>query len=839
MGGYAFRSIRMQLIAVGLIPSAIAIVLTLDMLLAYTALEQRVVVAGTIAGCLVTVGLTFGLGVRLARRMRDDEAAEIDQAFAALSLAARKRESDLARYHLLSETAQDGIVFVHDVSDEIVEVNAAAAQMFGYLREEMIGMPASRLRGAGQAAFQGEGFIIRSDGARVPVEVRTALSNVDAIPLRLSIVRDISERRRNEEVVRNALSQAVDASRVKSEFVSTMSHELRTPMNAVIGMSELLLETPLSPEQEEYVRVLRSSGQSLLAIINDILDFSKIEAGRMELSFDEFRLMTVVEDVGGIVGSAARAKSLELMTFVDPRIPATLLGDGDRLRQILVNLVSNAVKFTELGAVKVWAELVRWEGDEVTISFEVRDTGIGMTSAELQRLFEAFRQADGSKARRFGGAGLGLVISQRLVRLMGGEIRAESTQGAGSRFYFDLKFRPGTSKESARPRSLDELSVLVADDDFSACSILSRYLTSWKIEHHCVSNQAAALESIREAHERQRPFSCVLIDLRLGNDDGFELGRILREEFPERCPALVMITAHDAPDQGRRAIMAGFVAYLLKPIRQSQLFDVLAGIASGEAGRPIGAAQSAQTPHGEEAEDVHILVAEDNEVNQALATRQLRVLGYQNVTIAKDGEEALAVLASARVDLIFMDVHMPNLDGFQTTRYIRQSESTGVRVPIVAMTANALEQDRDECLAAGMDDHIGKPVTLATLREKIANWLPAGTPARAMPILDRARLLDLFGGDTRAAREVLMLSASSLGELVEQLALASGVQASDIAHNIKGAAANIGAAELSECARVIEMACKSTGSPPAAEIDELRAVYQRFCQAVGEMEGLT
>ncbi len=821
--------------------------------LALLQIAYRSVFVFTILACIITLALTAGLGLRLTRRMNyvvqragsyaesgmtlppvdgDDEIATIDRAFSNLIEAVERRESLLKRYQLLAETADDAILFVDDRTDRIVDCNSAAARMFGYLREELIGIPASTIRGP-RPILYGEGAGTRSDGTKIPIEVRTALSKGNVATMHIAIVRDITERRHTEVALRNALAQAVEASRMKSEFVSTMSHEIRTPMNAVIGMSELLLETPLTPEQEEYVRVLRSSGQSLLSVINDILDFSKIEAGRMELSYEDFSLLSVVEDSAWIAANAARQKQIELMMFVDPNIPDPLLGDRDRIRQILVNLVSNAVKFTEHGFVSVIAELEELRNSFAVIRVAVQDTGIGMNEEQIQKLFTAFQQADGSTTRRFGGTGLGLAISQRLARLMDTEIQVESTPGQGSRFYFTVALRVGQGDRRPHRGTPPEMRVLAVDDDPNARTIFGRYLQSWKIDHQCVPGRAQALEEVRNAQRDGRPYTAALIDLRLGADDGFALANQLRT-VAETPMDFVMITAHDAVDQGTRAIEGGFAAYLLKPVRQSQLYDVLVRIASGAA--PETNVTIQHSPANGGVSRARILVVEDNEVNQKLTVRQLRLFGYENVTVAGDGLEALEVLAHEAFDLILMDVHMPNLDGLQTTRRIRRHDAGERRIPIIAMTANALADDVEECLAAGMDDHIGKPVSIAVLREKIARWIAGGKEQKLSPVIDRERLDDLFGNDNEAIRDVLQLAVTSLGETLRRLEESAGADALGLLHDMKGAAANVGASELSESAKLVEAAYKNGASPAPEYIDRLREAYARFSDAVAKIE---
>jgi len=531
----------------------------------------------------------------------------------------------------------------------------------------------------------------------------------------------------NNRRLDEALARAQEASQTKSLFLANMSHEIRTPMNGIFGMLNLLKETHLDGNQLDLLNTAFSSAETLLTILNDILDFSKIEAGKLELESIDFSIADTIEDVSYLFSKKCYDKGLELINDIDIKLPSMVVGDPTRLRQILSNLISNAVKFTQQGEIVVHSDLLKKQNGHVEVYFEVRDTGIGIPEDKLENIFNSFAQVDATTTRRYGGTGLGLAISSQLVNLMGGEIGCRSKPGNGSVFWFSCRFE-ASNIDVPVPESTELLSsqrILIVDDNQTNRNILEKQLGVWGIERYdSVEDGPTALEMIRK-HQGHDDYTIILLDMMMPGMDGLKLADEIKRLYPQDGPNLILLTSMSGSHSKARMKQHNIQAYLAKPVRQSELYDTLLSVASRRtrdiSRRAITEADSA----GREMDALpnRILLAEDNRINLKVTVGYLQSLGLR-ADVAFDGREALNKIATKEYDLIFMDCQMPVMDGYEATIALREQESGDRHVPIVALTANAMVGDKEKCFKVGMDDYIAKPFTIEELRAMIAKWAP-------------------------------------------------------------------------------------------------------------------
>jgi len=754
-------------------------------------------------------------------------------------------------------------IVITDINGTIEFVNPKFAILTGYTPEEAIGQN-PRILNSGMTppdtftdlwetitagkTWEGE-FLNKSKYGEQFWErasISPLLDDNGTVTHYLAVKEDITEKKQFLEQLTAAKELAEAGNRAKSDFLATMSHEIRTPMNGVIGMTGLLIDTDLNDEQREYAEIVRNSGENLLGIINDILDFSKMEAGRMDLELLDFDLRVTLVDTVQMFHSRASTAGLTLTCKIDPDVPPFLKGDPGRLRQILTNLVGNSIKFTSNGSVAINVHLAEELNSNVTIRFEVCDTGIGIPSSRLSAIFEPFTQADGTTTRRYGGTGLGLAICKQLTELMGGEIGAISQEGQGSTFWFTLRFGLGSEPpqkiaEAPAPFDTAAIRVLIVDDNETNRKLMTTLLGQWGYRYETACDGESALAVMQQAIERNDPFRIALLDLLMPGMDGQELGRLIKADPALESTLMVMVTSNGKRGDATILDQIGFVGYLVKPVLQQQLRDCLELV----LGRASQSDTSACPPEGhglvtrhtvaESAKQrVRILLAEDNVINQKVAQNILGKLGYKSDVVA-DGREAVRALEMIDYDLVLMDCMMPELDGFEATLMIRDASSK-VRnhtVPIIAMTANAMKGDREKCLEAGMDDYLSKPVKKEDLAEMIEKWIASGSRrvtsppqttkrSDSSPLFDRSDMLERMDHDEDFVAIILKESLQLLPAQMEEIRnLCRGDDAILLrrsVHTMKGVAANISAAALRDICLKMEITVKNSGVNTAAEL---------------------
>jgi two-component system, sensor histidine kinase and response regulator len=777
-----------------------------------------------------------GLELRVDERTRELQKEVADRTRAEHELEERK-----SFLNSLIENLPIAITAIDN--DGIVEMcNPAFEKLFLFSQQSILGRSLAELVTNSESRLelesnrrillQGEGVHLvtrrsRSDGSLVDVEVHSVPLGSEAKRRGgLLLYQDITERKLAEEAMRHAKEAAEAASNAKSEFLANMSHEIRTPMNGILGMTELTLETDLNPEQREYLGMVKTSADSLLVLLNDILDFSKIEAGKLDLDLAPFPLRESLGETLKILGIRAHQKSLELAWQVAEDVPEYVVGDLGRLRQIVVNLIGNALKFTEHGEVFLLVEKVSDLPEEVELHFSVRDTGIGIAKEKQSEIFAPFTQADGSTTRLYGGTGLGLGIATRLVEMSRGKIWVESELGRGSTFHFTLHFGTTDGKTRERkvpdPEILQNSGALIVDDNETNRTILLQMLAGWGLRAEAVGGTRLALDALERARTAEQPFDLVVTDLHMPEADGFALVEAIRKNpLSTHLPVIMLSSASLGSNRDRCRDLA-IAACLMKPVQPSELLDVLLSELTRARPERSEGIVSPQ-PIGEQRSGLKILLAEDNAVNRLLARRLLEKYGYTVIAV-QNGQEALEAIEREKPDLVIMDVQMPVMDGLEAIRTIRGTEHTsGLHLPIIALTAHAMKGDRERCLEAGADEYLTKPIRAAELfaalsRMKTGNTAPDPPAMAADPVSSSGAVIDLQEalhrvGDQETLEELARLFIEECPKLMTQirqsLAASDGIALERSAHSLQGSSASLGAPGISRASQELQKLARS------------------------------
>jgi PAS domain S-box-containing protein len=808
----------------------------------------------TVAGGLALV-LAAGI-ILLARSLRLRRAAQ-------RNLAERE-----AHMRSILDAGTDAFVAMDDAG-RITGWSGQAEEVFGWTAAETLGQSLSETiipsayraqheEGLARFLASGEGPVLNQrieisalhrDGHEFPVELAIWPVKLQGAWSFNAFVHDITDRRAAQSELASARDQALETSQLKSEFLATMSHEIRTPMNGVIGLTGLLLDTELTETQRHHAEGVRASGEALLGIINDILDFSKIEAGKLELETVDFDVTDALEDVAALVTQSAQAKDLELVAYCRPEVPTTLRGDVGRLRQILLNFATNAIKFTETGEVVLRASVVEQpSGEQVVLRFEVADTGVGLDSTAAERLFEPFSQADASTTRRYGGTGLGLAICRRLAEAMGGAVGVDSQPGVGSTFWLRLPLAR-SSEPVAVPdgdaHSLKGRRVLIVDDNRTNRVVLASQLLAWDIHADLACDAEEALQHLRLAAAESSPYELALLDMAMPEMDGMELAAIVSSD-PELCSVRLLLLSSVSVDADAAA-EAGFVARLTKPVRLSSLYDAMVRAVAPPAEDAMSV--PAPTTGANPGYRGTLLVVEDHAINQEVAKGIVAKLGY-GCDVASNGVEALVALERRTYDAVLMDCNMPEMDGFQATVEIRRREGGERHVPIIAMTAAAMAEDRGRCIAAGMDDYVSKPVKERHLEAVLNRWALGGgaVPDRETcgtspdgDVLDATqfdglRRLATASGDTSFLRNLidqyLDIAWSELAKLREADARGDAPALLALAHGLKGTSATMGACGVANACESLEDSARRGEMPGPQGLDRVATALEQAATAL-------